>query len=156
VRTNFVIVSTPFLAYSAHLVERHEPVCIQALSPKLAVRGFNEGIVGRFAWPAEVKNDAALVGPQIQILRDELRSLINADALGIAELFADAVEHLDNTCSPPIEPRFDGRRELGESINDCQHANLRGIEQLVMNKIPLQRLQANACRARHGPHFISC
>jgi hypothetical protein len=53
----FVIVSTPSLAFSSRFVEAYEPVGIQAFDPELAVQGFDIGIVCRFAGPAEVERD---------------------------------------------------------------------------------------------------
>jgi hypothetical protein len=71
-----VVVSTPSLACLPRVVEAHEPVCVQTFGAELAVKGFDEGIVRRLAWPGEVERDAALVSPQIQIA---LGALIDAD-----------------------------------------------------------------------------
>jgi hypothetical protein len=40
---------------------------IQAFCPELAVERLDEGIVGWFAGPRELKGDATLVRPQIQV-----------------------------------------------------------------------------------------
>ncbi len=72
-----VVVSTPSLAFSPRVVEGHEPVCVQTLRSELAVERFNEGIVGRLAWPGEVERDTTLVRPQIQIARHKLGTLVS-------------------------------------------------------------------------------
>jgi hypothetical protein len=54
-------------------------VRVQTLRPETSVEGFDEGIVGGFARPGEVQRDASLIGPQIQIARDELCALIDTD-----------------------------------------------------------------------------
>ena len=75
-RSLLVVVSTPSLAFSLRVVEAHEPVRVQAFGAELAVEGLDEGVVGRFARPREVEDDAALIGPQIEIARHELAALI--------------------------------------------------------------------------------
>jgi len=70
--THFILVSTPILAYPTLFVEAGEPAGVQALRPELAVQRFNEGVVRRFARPAEVEDDAPTIGPEIKIFRDEL------------------------------------------------------------------------------------
>lgn len=87
--SNLVVVSTPFLHFSPCVVKAHEPVCVQTLGPELAVEPFDERIVRRLARPREVENDTAMIGPEIEIARDELRSLIYSDRLWIADLTAD-------------------------------------------------------------------
>jgi hypothetical protein len=52
------------------------------------------------------------IGLQVQILRDEVRYLIDADALGEAKLLADTFKHPGDACSPPVEPVLDGGREI--------------------------------------------
>jgi hypothetical protein len=83
VRAHLIVVSTPSLAFSSCLVEAQEPVGVQALGPEFAVQALDEGVVGRFAWPAEVERDVVHEGPQIELLADEFRSVIETDGLGI-------------------------------------------------------------------------
>ena len=83
---NFIVVSTPLLHLGTGVVKVHEPVRVQALGPELAVEGLDEGIVGGLAGPAEVQDDALLIGPQIKVPRDELGALIHPDRLGVADL----------------------------------------------------------------------
>lgn len=70
---NLVIVSTPSLAFLLRIVQAHEPVRRQALSPQLAVEGLDERVVRRLAGPREVERDSARVRPQVEIARYELR-----------------------------------------------------------------------------------
>ena len=83
VRSLLVVVSTPSLAFSARIVEAHEPMRIQAFRPELAVEGFDEGIVGWLAWAGEVERYTTLVRPQVQIARHELGPLSTRIAVGI-------------------------------------------------------------------------
>ncbi len=62
---------------------------IQALAAELAIEGFDEGVVGRFAWPGEGERDVTLISPEAEIAGDELAALIDADGLREANLAAD-------------------------------------------------------------------
>jgi len=99
--THRVVVSTPSLAFCAGVVETQEPVGVQAFRSELAVERLDEGIVGRFAWPDEVKRYAFHVGPEIEFPADELGAVVDADRLRVAELGGAAFERLDNI-APPI------------------------------------------------------
>ncbi len=61
---------------------------IQAFGPELSVEAFDERIVGGFSWSREVEDNTLLIGPQIEITRDELRPLIDTNCLGITVLAA--------------------------------------------------------------------
>src|SRR5258706_15291671 len=58
----------------------------QAFGSELAVERFDEAVVRRLARPREVQHDIILVSPDIEIAGDELRSLVDADRLGIADI----------------------------------------------------------------------
>ena len=53
---------------------------IQALAPKRAVEGFDEGVVDRLRGPAEVQLDPVPVRPVIQRLRRELGAVVPAES----------------------------------------------------------------------------
>lgn len=52
----------------------------------------DERIVCRLAGPAEVQNHIVRISPQIEVTGDELRALIDADSLRIANLAADSFQ----------------------------------------------------------------
>src|SRR5450432_856900 len=107
VGTHLVVVSTPSLAFCTGLVEADEPICIQTFGAEFAVEGFDEGIVGRFARPAEVERHALHVSPEIEVLADKLRTVIDADRPGTAEHCRAAFERFDNIASPITVPDID-------------------------------------------------
>ncbi len=80
VRAFFVVVLAPILHLFSRVRKVQEPVSVQTFGSEATVEGFNERIVGWFSWPGEVKRDAALVGPQIQIARHKLGALVDANA----------------------------------------------------------------------------
>ncbi|GGH50818.1 hypothetical protein GCM10011341_14060 [Frigidibacter albus] len=57
---------------------------VQAFGPEPAIERFNGGVVGRLARAREVENNAALIRPEVNVARDELGALIDADRLLIA------------------------------------------------------------------------
>ena len=81
---DFVVVSTPILHFLPCVVKAQEPVRVQAFASELAVEGFDEAIVRGFAWSREIQHDTLLVSPDIEIARDKLRSLVDADRLGVS------------------------------------------------------------------------
>ena len=62
-----IIVPAPSLHLLPSIFKAHEQVLIEAFYSKAPVEGLDERIVGRFAGPGEVENDASRVGPQIEI-----------------------------------------------------------------------------------------
>ena len=58
---------------------------VQALASELAAERFDEALVSRLARPREVQHNTLLVSPNIEIVGDELRALVDADGLGIAD-----------------------------------------------------------------------
>src|SRR5204862_1313287 len=109
VRSDLVVVSTPSLAFSACLVEAEEPIGVQALSPKLAVQAFDECVVGRLAGPAEVESDAAHEGPQVELLTDEFRPIVEPNGLWTADFLPNPFERVDDIDATKILPHLDRR-----------------------------------------------
>ena len=85
---------------------------VQTFRPQAPVERFDEGVVGRFAWPREVQRDAPRIRPEIEISADELRALVDADRLGIACGRADPLQARDDVFGAIAEPRIDNGRVL--------------------------------------------
>ena len=66
---------------------------------------------GGLAGPGEVQVDTALVGPQVEITRDELAALIDPDRLRIADGPAGSLKRCYDILSSVAEPRIDHGRE---------------------------------------------
>lgn len=80
------IVSAPILHFRTGVVKAHETVCVKAFAAELAIERFDKRIIGRLAGPREVEGDAFRVGPEIEIARDELAALMDANGLRIPSL----------------------------------------------------------------------
>ena len=60
-----IVTISPKIEYTFGVVQRHEPVLVQALGPELAVERFNKRVLRRLSWPAEVQFDTLPVRPQV-------------------------------------------------------------------------------------------
>jgi hypothetical protein len=108
---------------------------VEALGPRSAIERLNERIVGWFARPTEVEGHVVLIRPQIEVARDELGALIDADRVWIADLRAHPVERGHHIFAAVAEPRIDGRGEPREQINNREDAKLRTRRQLVVHEV---------------------
>ena len=66
-RSLLVVVSTPSLAFSARIVEAHEPMRVQTFRSEFAIERLDEGVVSGLARSEEVERDAALISPEVEI-----------------------------------------------------------------------------------------
>jgi hypothetical protein len=64
------------------VLERREPVDVQAFIAEAAVELFDERIIRWFARPSEVQRHLVVVSPLVQRLRDEFAPVVALDALG--------------------------------------------------------------------------
>jgi len=60
------------------ILERKEPIDVQALIAKAAVEGFDERIIRWFSGSREVQRHLVVVGPLVQRLRDEFTPVVPA------------------------------------------------------------------------------
>ena len=81
------------------VVDRCEPMYVQAFFTEPPVERFDGGIVGRLAPATEVENDAVGIRPEIHRGTDELRTVVTVDALGQAALKAQSLECCDDITS---------------------------------------------------------
>src|SRR5262249_36756368 len=105
--SNLIVVSTPSLAFSLSLVETEEPVRVQTLAAELAVEALDEGVVRRLARSAEVESDVMHEGPQVELLADELRSVVEPDCFWIANFGSSTIEHGNDVTGAPALLHFD-------------------------------------------------
>ena len=79
------------------ILEREEPVDVQAFIAKAAVEGFDEWIIRWLSGPREVERHLVIIGPLVQRLRDEFAAVVDLDAFWhhAAQLF-DQFHHRDD------------------------------------------------------------
>ena len=59
---------------------------VQIFAADFAVEGFDECVIRRFAWAAEVQCNTVEVSPQIEVARDEFAALIDTDCFWTTDL----------------------------------------------------------------------
>ena len=84
--SHFIVFDPPFFDLSARVVQIEEPVLAEALHAHGRVEAFCVSIVGRLARAAEIQGDSVRVRPEIEFLRGELASLVNADRHRVARV----------------------------------------------------------------------
>src|ERR1700741_5276838 len=126
--TDLVVVSTPSLAFPPRFVEAHETMRVEALGAELAVQALDEGIVGRVAGPAEVARHVVQEGPKVELLADDLGTVVETDGLGIAGLLRGVIEGGDDIGAAVGGAGVDRRREPREGIDHGQDADLAAVE----------------------------
>jgi len=138
---DLVIVSAPRLKLLPCIVQRQESMRVEAFLPEPSVEGLDERVIGGLTRPREVERDAFLISPEIKVARDELRALVNANGLRIANGAANPLECGHHVLTPVAEARIKNRREACERVNHGQEPDLPARRQLIVNKV-------------HGPHLL--
>ena len=119
-RTVLVVIAPPRLTFYPCVVQAQEPVCVEAFGPNAAIERLRERIVGRLAGAAEVQDYVMLIGPQIEILRDEFRAIVPTNALRTTMCQGNAVERIDYVRSAIDCPYIERWRHTGEVVDDRQ------------------------------------
>ena len=78
-RSMFVVIPTPGLDLLCGVIQRQEPMLVQTLQTEPGIERLDKRVVRRLARTAEVQLHFVPVRPQVQILRDELRTVVHPD-----------------------------------------------------------------------------
>jgi OmpA family len=90
---------------------------VQTFRSEFAIERFDEGVFSGLARPGEVERDIALISPQVEITRDELGALIDADCRE-PDLPADLFAYLHNIRTAEGEPRFKGSETYNQGLSE--------------------------------------
>jgi hypothetical protein len=115
-----IVVSTPSLQLIDDIRKGQEPVRTQAFRAESTIERINERIIRGLAGPGEVQRDAALVGSEAHIARNELDALVDADRLGIARLPTDPIRRSNHIFASVAELRIQNRHVAREGINEVR------------------------------------
>ncbi len=77
-----IVVHPPGLDDRPRLLQRREPVYIQAFVAEAAVEGLDEGVVRRLTRPGELQPHVVAVRPGVQRLGNELRAIVDRERRG--------------------------------------------------------------------------
>jgi len=136
VRSGLVEVRPPRLDLAPGVVQRQEPVRVQAFVAQPAIEAFDEGVVGRLSRPAEVQRDAVDVGPVIERPGDKFRAIVHPDLRGwAATLEQQAIHDIDHLFA--FDPLIDVDRQAlaGVGIDDGQGAEPLAVEKSIGHEV---------------------
>ncbi len=125
------------------VLQRQEPMRVQAVRAKPTVERFDRGIVGRFATSAEVQNDPIRVGPEVHRRADELCPVVTIDALRQSSLEAQALERRGDIVAAESLADIDRQAFAREHVDHCQRAEAVPVRELVRDEV-------------HAPNVVSC
>ena len=107
-RTDAIVVLPPRFCHGSGLVERLEPMLVQALIVKPAVEPIDHCVIRGLSWPAEVELHAVEVGPQIQAPRDEFWAVVDSNACRLSTLGSHVLQDPNHVVSGQPLADLDG------------------------------------------------
>ena len=113
---------------------------VQAFGAELAVQRLDIRIVRWFAGSREVERHTLGIGPEIEVARDELHSLVDADGGRITRLRANPIERRDDIFGAVAKARIDHRGVARERVDHRQDSDLRAHSEQVVDKVHCPRL----------------
>ena len=78
-RSIFVVFSSPLFDLTLGLLERLEPVGIQAFSPEAGVEALDKCVLDGLSGPNKIQPDTILIGPLIEGLRGKLGPVVQSE-----------------------------------------------------------------------------
>ena len=117
-----VVAEAPPLNGALRIGEGEKPVLVQALVPEPAVERLDEGVVHGLARTTELELHAVLMGPGVERLAPELRSIVHRDALRQPARATQSLEDRDDARTPEAHIDLDHRALAGARIHHGQRA----------------------------------
>lgn len=130
-----VIVAPPRLDFAPCVLEREEPVLVQALLAQSSIERFNHRVIGRLPGPGEIEFDLVLVGPVVHDPRDEFGAVVRLDRPGPSSFSRQAVLHAHDVLSLQALSNLDRQALSAEIVDDGERAELAPIEERVGHEI---------------------
>jgi hypothetical protein len=112
-----VVIPPPLLRLFPGILQTHKPVLIQTLQPEPGVERLDIGVVRGLAGTAEVKFDVIPVSPEIDILGDELRAVVNLNRSRLSMFFGNPFENLGDLHTPDPLGHMDGQALTGMVVH---------------------------------------
>ena len=91
-----IVVLSPVLDFGGRVLQRFEPVHVQAFIAEPPVEGLDGGIVRRLSASAEVEDHVVRIRPEIHRGTDELGSIVALDPLRQSPIEPEALEGRDD------------------------------------------------------------
>src|SRR5687768_10024143 len=113
------------------VLDRREPMYVQAFFAESTVERFDGGIVSRLAATTEVENHAVGVGPEIHRGADELGAVVAVDALRQSTLETQPLERRDDIATTETLAGIDRQALPREQVQDSQRPEAPAIGELI-------------------------
>lgn len=119
-RPTLVVVPPPSFDLPPSVVNRFEPVNVQAFVALRTVEALDESVVDGFARSTEVETDPVVIGPQIKQMARELATVVDENPHWRTACCGNALADLDEVVAaqPLIDPY--GKRFSRIDVDDCQ------------------------------------
>lgn len=129
-------VRTPRLGLDPGVVQRQEPVGVEALVAKPTVERLDEDVIGGLTRSTDVQRDPIDVGPVIECPRDELGAVVDPDLPRWPTALEEQAVITSTTCSP-LMPLIDPDCEAlaGVGVDDCKGPEPLAVEQSVGDEV---------------------
>src|SRR6056297_17550 len=115
-----IVMPTPGRDDASRLVQACEPVLVETLISKLAVKTLNVGILRRLSSLYQKGRHATLIGPLIESPGGKLRALVSTDRLRMATELSDTIQKLCHIITGQTVCRLDQHGLFGGVVHDCQ------------------------------------
>ena len=151
VRPDLVVVLSPELDLLPRIGEIREPVLGETLVAEAGVEAFGMRVLDGLAGPNEVQGHDAFESPGVEDLADELRPVVDANALGLA---AHGDEQVQGRHHPPAGERgvdLDRQALAGEAVHHAEAAEAAAVAELVVDEVHRPSLVGSYRRVRLEP-----
>lgn len=120
-RPTLIVVPSPGLDLRPGVLERLEPVEVQAFVTERPVEGLDEAVVRRLPGAAEIDSDPVMVRPEIQQAPRKLAAIVDEDPLRRPTLCHQLVADFHDVLSPkPLVDLDRQRLALGDHLKTGQ------------------------------------
>ena len=126
----FIVVATPGLDLLPRILDRHEPVLVEALGPQPAVERFDQPVICRFSAPAEVQANLVRVRPLVEHSARELAAVVHADLSRKASVERDTIQDRRHSLARQSLIEVDRQTLTSKVIDQRQQPGLASVEQL--------------------------
>ena len=112
-----VVVEPPLFDEQSGFFKASEPFLIEAFLPKAAIEALYVAVLRRLAWIDEVQLHPFLLGPYIQFLAPELRSIVDLKQFGPTELLSDLLQHTNYALATQTGVDLNAQAAPGEDVD---------------------------------------
>ena len=134
-RSHFVVIAAPGRDDRLGVLERREPVFVEAFVAELAVEALDVGVLGRLAGLDQQQLYAVGLRPLVQRSAGELRPLVGADRRRVAAESTGGLQQIRHALAVDAPGRFDDHGLLGAVVDHVQAFDRLAVGQRIEHEI---------------------